>query len=61
MINLILYLESKKASLLTEVGICNRYIDRDINKEQWEIEKQKKLKEIDTIEAEIKELQEKQK
>lgn len=60
MINLILYLEQRKESLWKEVGICNRYIDRDINKEQWEIEKQKKLKDIDTIEAEIKELQEKQ-
>ena len=40
MINLILYLEQRK-SLWKEVGICNRYIDRDINKEQWEIEKKK--------------------
>ena len=60
MINLIIYLESKKASLWTEVGICNRYIDRNINKEQWQIEKDKKLKEIEEVENEIKELQEKQ-
>ena len=60
MINLILALEKRKESLWKEVGICNRYIDRNINKEQWQIEKDKKLKEIEEVENEIKELQEKQ-
>lgn len=60
MINLIIYLESKKASLWTEVGICNRYIDKGITSIEWQAEKEKKLKEIDEVEAEIKELQERQ-
>lgn len=61
MINLILYLEQRKESLWKEVGICNRYIDRGITSVEWQSEKDKKLKEIEEVETEIKELQGKQK
>jgi len=57
MINLILYLEQRKESLWKEVGICNRYIDRGITSVEWQAEKEKKLKEIEEVETEIKELQ----
>lgn len=57
MINLILSLEKRKESLWKEVGICNRYIDRGITSVEWQAEKEKKLKEIDEVENEIKELQ----
>lgn len=60
MINLILALEKRKENLWKEVGICNRYIDKGITSIEWQAEKEKKLKEIDEVEAEIKELQERQ-
>lgn len=60
MINLILALEKRKENLWKEVGICNRYIDKGITSVEWQSEKEKKLKEIDEVETEIKELQEKQ-